>query len=118
MGHFITGIRDLSLNFLQAIRIFRIFRLFKAEKYLRAGSILWRVVKNNREVLLTTFMLGVILFICTSTALYYTQRNAHKPYIRYDSIPDAMYSAILMLTSIEVPDDAQCTLDYFSFSSH
>ncbi|PRP81546.1 hypothetical protein PROFUN_10908 [Planoprotostelium fungivorum] len=93
------------LHFSSAIRIFRVFRLFKAEKYTHALKILRLVVLQNREVLITTGFILVILFICTSTALYFAQRDTNHP--RYGSIPATMYTSVLMLTAQGIPEDAE-----------
>eukprot|EP01117_Protostelium_nocturnum_P011813 TRINITY_DN4307_c0_g1_i1.p1 TRINITY_DN4307_c0_g1~~TRINITY_DN4307_c0_g1_i1.p1 ORF type:complete len:366 (+),score=116.07 TRINITY_DN4307_c0_g1_i1:60-1157(+) len=96
------------LNFSSAIRIFRVFRLFKAEKYTHALKILKAVLLQNREVLITTGFILLILFICTSTALYLSQKDAPSGGA-YSSIPNAMYTTLLMLTAQGIPEDFKLT---------
>jgi len=96
-----------GIYFLSAVRFLRIFRLFKAEKYTRAVSVFVVVIKNNREVLLLTAFLGIVLFICTSSALYFAERGHSS---QFTSIPNSMYAALLMLTAQEVPRAADLTV--------
>jgi len=94
---------SVEFSFVSAIRIFRIFKLFKAEKYFKAVSILSLVVKNNKQVLLMTGMLGVITFTLTSTGLWMAEKdNPANP--EFDSIPSSMYMAMLMLCGLNIPE--------------
>ena len=58
---------------------------------------------NNREVLFTTFFIGIMLFITTSTALYYAERERNND--RFRSIPVTMYTGVLLITGLEVPPE-------------
>jgi len=94
--------------FVAAVRICRLARLFKVEKYTHAITIMLSVVKNNREVLLTTLFLGSLIFIVTSTALYYAERD--NPSGHFNSIPATLYICTLMITGQGVPDTSILTL--------
>jgi len=94
---------SIDISFVSAIRIVRIFKLFKAEKYFKALSILSLVVKNNKEVLLMTGMLGTITFTLTATGLWIAEKdNPANP--EFDSIPSSMYMALLMLCGLNIPE--------------
>eukprot|EP01122_Echinamoeba_exundans_P017890 TRINITY_DN9839_c0_g1_i1.p1 TRINITY_DN9839_c0_g1~~TRINITY_DN9839_c0_g1_i1.p1 ORF type:complete len:432 (-),score=57.27 TRINITY_DN9839_c0_g1_i1:35-1330(-) len=86
-----------SVSFIAAIRILRVFQLFKANKYVHAIEILKVVFKRNRDILLTTGAIAVTLFLITATALYFSQQNSNK--VTFKSIPDAMYTAVLLLSA-------------------
>eukprot|EP01129_Flabellula_baltica_P009713 TRINITY_DN4013_c0_g1_i3.p1 TRINITY_DN4013_c0_g1~~TRINITY_DN4013_c0_g1_i3.p1 ORF type:complete len:200 (+),score=25.68 TRINITY_DN4013_c0_g1_i3:193-792(+) len=51
----------IDVSFFSAVRIFRIFKMLKADKYLHALTIFSKVLKNNREVLFITALLGMML---------------------------------------------------------
>jgi hypothetical protein len=55
-------------------------------------------------VLLTTLIIGLILFICTSTALYLAERDT-QPEV-FGSIPSTMYTAVMLLTGLDVPSQS------------
>jgi len=101
--------KDLGVGFIAAVRIFRLARLFKVEKYTHAITIMLSVVKNNREVLFTTLFMGTLLFIITSTALYYVEKDS--PSGHFNSIPATLYICTLMITGQGVPDSATWDLN-------
>jgi len=90
-----------------AVRICRLARLFKVEKYTHGITIMLSVVKNNREVLLTTLFLCSLVFMVTSTALYYAEKD--NPSGGFNSIPATLYICTLMLTGQGVPDTSVLT---------
>jgi len=97
------GYVSLDISFASAIRIFRIFKLFKAEKYFKAIKILSLVIKNNREVLMMTIMLGVITFTLTATGLWIAEKdNPANP--EFYSIPSSLYMSMLMLCGLNIPE--------------
>jgi len=103
---FIAGLSYVSLDisFASAIRIFRIFKLFKAEKYFKAIRILTMVIKNNKEVLMMTVMLGSITFTLTATGLWIAEKdNPANP--DFYSIPSSMYMSLLMLCGLSIPEN-------------
>lgn len=100
--------KDLEVGFIAAVRIFRLARLFKVEKYTHAITIMLSVVKNNREVLFTTLFMGLLLFIITSTALYYVEKDSSSGH--FNSIPATLYICTLMITGQGVPDSATLSL--------
>jgi len=97
------GYVSLDISFASAIRIFRIFKLFKAEKYFKAIKILSMVIRNNKEVLMMTVMLGVITFTLTATGLWIAEKdNPANP--EFYSIPSSMYMSLLMLCGLNIPE--------------
>jgi len=62
------------------------------------------VIKQNKDVLMITSMLGIIVFILTSTCLWLTEKdNPLNP--EFYSIPATMYISVLMLTGQSIPDN-------------
>jgi hypothetical protein len=92
-----------GISFLSAIRIFRVFHLFKVRKYTHAVAIFTEILKNNKEILATVLMYETTLFLVTATALYYAERKPAPLVNTFASIPDAMYTSVLVLTGHTVP---------------
>jgi voltage-gated potassium channel len=92
-----------GISFLAAIRIFRVFHLFKVKKYTHAVAIFTEILRNNKEILITVLMYETTLFLVTSTALYYAERRPPPLQNTFASIPDAMYTSVLVLTGHTVP---------------
>lgn len=92
-----------GITFLSAIRIFRVFHLFKVRKYIHAVAIFTEILRNNKEILVTVMMYETTLFLVTSTALFYAERRPPPMQNTFSSIPDAMFSSILVLTGHTVP---------------
>lgn len=78
-----------------ALRILRIFQLFKADKYTASMEVMVRVFKSRARILGITGIMGLILFMFTSTALYFSQ-GAVDP--ECSSIPASFFTAALLLT--------------------
>eukprot|EP00045_Choanoeca_perplexa_P012558 m.137428 g.137428 ORF g.137428 m.137428 type:complete len:449 (+) comp16054_c1_seq5:141-1487(+) len=81
-----------------AFRTLLLFRILKTEKFTRSFGSLHRVVRANDEVLVSGLCVCLVLLLFTATLLFYCQPG------RYTSIPDAMYTAGLMLAGQGVPD--------------
>eukprot|EP00730_Choanoeca_flexa_P004718 TRINITY_DN11781_c0_g1_i4.p2 TRINITY_DN11781_c0_g1~~TRINITY_DN11781_c0_g1_i4.p2 ORF type:complete len:416 (+),score=75.01 TRINITY_DN11781_c0_g1_i4:1259-2506(+) len=81
-----------------ALRTLLLFRILKTEKFTRSFSSLHRVVRANDEVLVSGVCVCLVLLLFTATLLFYAQPGA------YTSIPDAMYTAGLMLAGQGVPE--------------
>jgi voltage-gated potassium channel len=78
-----------------SLRILRIFQLFKADKYTASMEVMLQVFKARSRVLGITGVMGLILFLFTSTALYFAQGSVDP---ECASIPAAFFTAALLLT--------------------
>mmetsp|Transcript_15449 Transcript_15449/g.41467 ORF Transcript_15449/g.41467 Transcript_15449/m.41467 type:complete len:306 (+) Transcript_15449:54-971(+) len=89
-------VRDV--DFTTALRVFRLIRLLKAEKYLRAFSLLDDVISENGTLLVACVYYALMVWVLFSTAMYYIERYNPEIAQYYQSIPDAMLPTALMLT--------------------
>jgi len=87
-----------EVNFTTAIRMFRLVRLLKADKYVNAFGLLGEVLSENGPLLLATSYYAFLMLILSSTLLYYTERDNPDLARYYQSIPEALFPTILMLT--------------------
>uniref|UniRef100_A0A7S1TCG5 Ion transport domain-containing protein n=1 Tax=Compsopogon caeruleus TaxID=31354 RepID=A0A7S1TCG5_9RHOD len=87
-----------EVEYTTAFRMFRLVRLLKADKYINAFSLLDDVLSENAALLLATSYYAILALIISSTALYYTEHNNPDLAKYYESIPDALFPTILMLT--------------------
>lgn len=90
-----SNTRFYDVRVLSSLRILRIFRLFKADKYTASLEVIVQVFRSKSRVLGITGVMGMILFLFTSTALYFAQGPVDP---ELSSIPDSFYTAALLLT--------------------
>jgi voltage-gated potassium channel len=90
-----NNLRFYDVRVLSSLRILRIFRLFKADKYTASLEVIVQVFKSKSRVLGITGVMGLILFLFTSTALYFAQGPVDP---ELSSIPASFYTAALLLT--------------------
>lgn len=78
-----------SPDFTTAARIFRLVRIFKTDKYINAFSLLGSVLWDNRILLLATSFYSSMVWVISSTLLYYTERDNQDPgmAMHFQSIP-------------------------------
>ncbi|RAI00677.1 ion transporter [Acuticoccus sediminis] len=87
---------------LRALRAFRILRLFKLMRYVRAFDRLGRAVARvSAELIVFAGIAIVVLYLCAS-AIYYLERDAQPE--AFSSIPQAMWWAIVTLTTVGYGD--------------
>ena len=53
----------LDLRFIRILRLFRLFRVFKLNRYNNSMEIIWKVLKNEKEKLISTVFITSILII-------------------------------------------------------
>lgn len=98
----------LELPTLTFLRLLRLFRLLKTERYVLAFDAVVKAVWTNRDILVAGAIVCAILLTVTSAALWFTVTDggvhtAPAGLEALDSIPDAMYATILLLTGQGVP---------------
>lgn len=93
--HSHNNMRFYDVRVFSSLRILRIFRLFKADKYTASLEVIVAVFKSKARVLGITGVMGLILFLFTSTALYFSQGPVDP---ELSSIPASFYTAALLLT--------------------
>ncbi len=102
---FVTGI---DLRFLRILRILRMFRIFKLGRYSESMLIIGKVLKKEKEKLLTTIILTVIMVFVASTVMYYAE-NAAQPEV-FPNIIETTWWAVATFTTIWYGDVYPITL--------
>jgi voltage-gated potassium channel len=96
---FVTG---LDLRFLRIFRLLRLFRIFKLGRYSEAMGIIGKVLKKEKEKLITTIVLTVIMIFMASTVMYYVESPA-QPDV-FPNIIETTWWAISTFTTVWYDD--------------
>jgi len=91
-----------DLRFLRVLRFFRLFRVLKLGRYSPAVHTLAEVFHEQRADLVVAMGAAGILLVVSSSALYLVEHDAQPE--KFASIPDAMWWAIITLTTIGYGD--------------
>lgn len=98
----LAGIADLRF-----LRLFRLFRLLKLLRYSTALAALVRAIQNEARSLLGALIVMAGLVFVAATLVYYAERAA-QPDV-FGSIPDAMWWAVVTLTTVGYGDAVPVT---------
>lgn len=85
-------------DFTTAFRVFRLIRLLKADKYLQAFSLLGDVLAENATLLIASSFYAVLIWVVSATALYLVETDNPALGTHFQSIPQALFPVLLMLT--------------------
>lgn len=85
-------------DFTTAFRVFRLIRLLKADKYLQAFSLLGNVLAENATLLIASSFYAVLIWVVSATALYLVETDNPALGTHFQSIPQALFPVLLMLT--------------------
>lgn len=85
-------------DFTTAFRVFRLIRLLKADKYLQAFSLLGTVLAENATLLIASSFYAVLIWVLSATALYIVEMDNPALGMHFQSIPQALFPVLLMLT--------------------
>ncbi|MGK7877414.1 MAG: ion transporter [Xenococcaceae cyanobacterium] len=91
-----------STRIFRLIRIFRLFRLFKMGRYSESLKTLGRAIKAQREELVLTFVMVLMLLILASSLMFFAESEA-QPEV-FPSIPAAMWWGVVTLTTVGYGD--------------
>ena len=83
---------------LRVLRTLRLFRIFKLSNYNSALEDLFRAIVEEKRSFYAAFYLFVLVFIVASSLIYFAEHEA-QPEV-FGSIPEAMYWAIITLTTV------------------
>ena len=86
------------------LRVFRIARIFRTSHYVAAVRTAGRVLFVNREILYVALTLVSFMIFVTSAMLFFAGGDECGAKNGLDSLPGAMYAAVLMLTGLGSPE--------------
>lgn len=87
-----------SPDFTTALRVFRLIRLLKADKYIRAFSLLAAVLAENATLLIASSFYALLIWVVSATALHLVEMDNPALGNHFQSIPQALFPVLLMLT--------------------
>jgi voltage-gated potassium channel len=99
---YLPFVTRLDLRFLRVLRLLRMFRIFKLGRYSESMAIIGRVLKKEKEKLITTVILTVIMIFVASTIMYYVESPAQPEVFR--NIIETTWWSIATFTTIWLGD--------------
>lgn len=96
-----------SLLVIRALRLMRLFRVFKLGQYTRTGRIILIALRRSAPKLVL-FMTFVLIMVIIFGSLMFLIEGSYNP--QFDSIPRAVYWAIVTVTTVGYGDIAPHTV--------
>jgi voltage-gated potassium channel len=93
---------NVDLRFLRLLRISRMIRLFKLNRYSDALMAIGRVIKNEKEKLISSMFVTFIMILIASSGMYYIE-NAAQP-DEFPNIVATIWWAVATLTTVGYGD--------------
>ena len=93
---------------LRWLRLFRLLRLFKLTRYWSALNLLYRVVRNEAEIIGAAVFLLCLVLVLASGCMYVVERDAQPE--AFGSIPAAMWWTVATLTTVGYGDVVPVTI--------
>lgn len=87
---------------LRAIRLFRLFRLLKLTRYSAALQSFENVMRKQKEDLLSTIMILLVLLLVASSLMFYAEHEVQPE--AFSSIPMTMWWGVATLTTVGYGD--------------
>ncbi len=102
---FIVGTQSLVV--IRALRLLRVFRIFKLANFLSESRFLIDSLKRSRAKI-AVFLFFIVLMVCILGSVMYLIEGGVNPE-QFDSIPRAIYWAIVTLTTVGYGDISPST---------
>lgn len=96
---YLTLFFSIDLRFL---RVLRLLRLFKLTRYSAAFSMLMDVFRRESAAFLAGFFILMVLMVAAASGIYLVEHKAQPD--AFGSIPDAMWWAVVTLTTVGYGD--------------
>ncbi|AFM05423.1 Kef-type K+ ransport system, predicted NAD-binding component [Bernardetia litoralis DSM 6794] len=100
------GVGDLRL--LRMMRLLRLLRVFKLNRYSRALNLVYDVLKERGEELVTTVFFALILLLVSSTLMYYVEHDINPQ--GFPNIIATLWWAVVTLTTVGYGDVVPITM--------
>lgn len=100
------GVKDLRL--LRMMRLLRLLRVFKLNRYSRALNLVYDVLKEKGEELVTTVFFALILLLVSSTLMYYVEHETNPE--GFPNIIATLWWAVVTLTTVGYGDVVPVTM--------
>jgi len=105
IAFFMPELRALAA--LRALRIIRIFRIFNLGQFTRAGEMMMHAYRTSRPKIAVTLTFITIVVFIMGSIMYFIEGG--EPDSGFDSIPRAIYWAIVTLTTVGYGDISPST---------
>lgn len=103
-----------AFKLLRITRLLKILRIFKFVRYSENMQILFRVLRKERRILFTVFLIAIAYIVVTALIMFNVEESA-----MFDDFFDALYWATTTLTTVGYGDiypssDLGCVISMFS----
>jgi len=92
----------IDLRILRILRLFRLIRVLKLGRYSEAMKTFLLVLDKSKEKMLLALSILFIILVLASSMMYYAEHDAQPD--KFDSIPAAMWWAIVTLATVGYGD--------------
>jgi voltage-gated potassium channel len=92
----------VDLRFLRAIRLLRIVRIFKLSRYNKAMNLMIHVLKKEREKIIMTAFMTVIMLILSASVMYHIENSVQPE--QFSNILETIWWAVATLTTVGYGD--------------
>ena len=99
---FLIGVIFHQMVDLRFLRVFRLSRLLKLTRYTGTINTLYKAIYRERRVLFAAAFMMVLLVVLTASLGYEFEHDAQPD--KFDTIPSAMYWAVITLASVGYGD--------------
>lgn len=99
---FLPRLTSVDLRAIRALRLFRLFRLLKLGRYSESILLFGDVLREKREQIVLAFLAVAVLTVFASSLMYFAEHQAQPE--KFASIPDAMWWAVITLTTVGYGD--------------
>ena len=92
----------MDARFLRAFRLIRLFRVAKMARYSNSVAMVARVVRREKETIIVTFGVIILLMIFASCIMWQVEHEAQPD--KFSNIPETMWWAVVTLTTVGYGD--------------